>query len=455
MNRARENPKAHSFFESLASFTSGTDTPREFLERCIASVEQYEPRVRAFATFNFAGARSAADSASKRWRSGHPLSAIDGMPVGVKDIMETADMPTEQGSPLFAGWHGRRDAAAVAALREAGAVILGKTVTTEFAAAAPGRTRNPWDMERTPGGSSSGSAAAVAAGMVPAALGSQVVGSAIRPASFCGCYGYKPTIGGINRGGSFDEFSQSCTSVMAASLAEAWSVAKEICMRAGGDPGFPGIAGPVAVPSVKKPERVALIRTAGWAQASDGAKNALQQATERIAASGAAVIEAPDDRALQAVEAALVDAYSLTMDINAWEGRWPLNTYARDMGNERLSEHAQQRLAAGNAMTLEKYGRLIKERDRVRSIYENLGGHVDMCITLSATGEAPLGLSSTGNPVFAVPASLLGVPALSLPVLSIAGLPLGLQVIGFRNEDAALFAFANGLLDLFEGVIHG
>ena len=135
-------------------------------------------------------------------------------------------MPTEQGSPLFAGWRGGRDAAAVAALREAGAVIIGKTVTTEFAAAQARGTRNPWDLTRTPGGSSSGSAAAVGAGMVPAALGTQVVGSAIRPASFCGCFGYKPSVGGINRGGSFDEFSQSCTAVLAASLSETWSVAE-------------------------------------------------------------------------------------------------------------------------------------------------------------------------------------------------------------------------------------
>src|SRR5205814_3887300 len=149
-------------------------------------------------------ARAAADRSTERWRGGRSLSGIDGMPLGIKDIIETADMPTEQGSPLFVGCRTGRDAASVAALREAGAIILGKAVTTEFASTEPRGTRNPWDRERTPGGSSRGPAAAVACGMVPAALGTQVVGSILRPAGFCGCVGFKPSVGGINRGGSDD-----------------------------------------------------------------------------------------------------------------------------------------------------------------------------------------------------------------------------------------------------------
>jgi len=145
--------------------------------------------------------------------------------MGVKDIIETTDMPTEMGSPLFEGWRSGRDAATVVALRKAGAVVLGKTVTTEFAATEPRGTRNPWDLARTPGGSSSGSAAAVAAGLVSAALGTQVVGSIVRPASYCGCVGFKPSVGAINRGGSHDYLSQSCTGVLAATLDDAWRVA--------------------------------------------------------------------------------------------------------------------------------------------------------------------------------------------------------------------------------------
>ena len=141
------------------------------------------------------------------------------MPIGIKDIIETIDMPTENGSPLFAGFRSERDAASVAALREAGAVIVGKTVTTEFAWMQPRATRNPWDLTRTPGGSSSGSAAAVAVGAISVGIGTQVFGSIVRPASFCGCFGFKPTVGAINRGGSHDALSQSTHGPIAAKSA--------------------------------------------------------------------------------------------------------------------------------------------------------------------------------------------------------------------------------------------
>src|SRR5262249_57048953 len=155
--------------------------------------------------------------------AGRPLSKIDGMPVGIKDIIETSDMPTEQGSPLFAGFRSERDGASVMALREAGAVIVGKTVTTEFAATEPRGTRNPHDLRRTPGGSSSGSAAAVAAGMLSTALGTQVIGSTIRPASYCGCIGFKVTVGAPNPGGSSDRLRQSATRERASTLDAAWA----------------------------------------------------------------------------------------------------------------------------------------------------------------------------------------------------------------------------------------
>src|SRR5215813_7918967 len=192
-------PAMRSYLAETAGFASGKGNPRDFLERCLADLETWEPKIGAFVSLNLAAARAAADAANARWRDGSPLSPVDGMPVGIKDIIETRDMPTEQGSPLFAGWRTERDAAAVAALREAGAVVVGKTVTTEFAATTARGTRNPWDTARTPGGSSSGSAAAVGCGIVSVGLGTQVIGSTIRPASYCGCYGFKPTVGAINR----------------------------------------------------------------------------------------------------------------------------------------------------------------------------------------------------------------------------------------------------------------
>jgi Asp-tRNA(Asn)/Glu-tRNA(Gln) amidotransferase A subunit family amidase len=319
-------PQPVPFTAAAADFKAGTDTPRDFLERCLARLEQFEPAVGAFVCRDITAARDAADRATERWRAGRFLSPIDGMPVGIKDIIETADMPTEQGSPLFVGWRTDRDAASVAALREAGAAILGKIVTTEFAATEPRGTRNPWDPERTPGGSSSGSAAAVACGMVPAALGTQVVGSILRPASFCGCVGFKPSVGGINRGGSYDYFSQSCTGVLAASLEDAWLVAVNITVRAGGDPGYPGLQGPSEPPAAQRPRSVAVLQTAGWDVATPEARRAFETVAERLGKAGIAIADRHADPAIEAVEGAIFDAIALTRTINAWEGRWPLNT---------------------------------------------------------------------------------------------------------------------------------
>jgi len=442
-------PRARSFFAAANAFSEGTDTPRAFLERCIAAIDERESEIGAFVAVNLDAARDAADQSGARWKSGHMLSSVDGMPVGVKDIMETADMPTEQGSPLFVGWRGGRDSAAVAALREAGAVIVGKTVTTEFAATVPRGTRNPWDTSRTPGGSSSGSAAAVAAGMVSAALGTQVIGSTIRPASFCGCFGYKPSVGGINRGGSFDVFSQSCTGVLAATLGEAWGVARAISARAGGDPGFPGLLGPLDPPAAVKPRRVAMLETAGWAAATDEAKQALHDARDRLEGAGVEVGDRTTDPAVAAAETAIADAMPLSRGINAWETRWPLNTYARDMDRSGLSREMQNRLAQAETMTQADYKALLGDRLRVRQAYAALRDGYDLCATLAAPGAAPVGLESTGDSTFAVPSSLLGTPALSLPVLTAEGLPLGLQLIGFEDEDAALIGAAGGLLPLF------
>ena len=439
-------PEPRSYFAATASFATGEDSPREFLERCIAQIEADDGEVGAFVAVNADAARAAADEASARWKDGRPLSAIDGMPVGIKDIMETADMATEQGSPLFAGWEGGRDAAAVAALREAGAVILGKTVTTEFAATEPRGTRNPWDLTRTPGGSSSGSAASVACGMVPAALGTQVIGSILRPSSYCGVFGFKPSVGGINRGGSFDVFSQSCTGTIAATVDETWVVAREMSARCGGDPGYPGVSGPAVRPAARRPGRIAVLETAGWEVAGDAAKGAFASVRERLEAAGIECADRRSDETVARVEDAIVDAVPLARSVNAWETRWPLNTYAKDMDRSGLSEVSTDRLAEAEGMTQEQYHGLLADRDRARAAWAGLAGSCEICITLAATGPAPVGLDSTGDPVFNVPASLLGIPALTMPVMEVDGLPLGLQAMGFVNEDATLFGAAAGLL---------
>lgn len=436
------HPVARSYLAAQDAFRAGTDSPRDFLERCLASMEQWEGKIHAFVSTNVDASRNAADQSTARWKSGRPLSPIDGMPVGIKDIIETADMPTEQGSPLFKGWRSVRDSAGVTALREAGAVIVGKTVTTEFAAVDPGPTRNPWDTSRTPGGSSSGSAAAVAAGIVSAALGTQVIGSIIRPASYCGCFGYKPSVGSINRGGSFDYLSQSCAGVLAATLQELWTVAYEISARVGGDPGFPGLSGPREAPAARRPKALAVLQTAGFASLAPEPAKAFAAFNEKLSASGIELHTRDNAPLVAAAEDAIHDAGALSRKINAWESRWPLNTYARDLGSEGLSKTMRDRLREAEAMTLGNYRELLSNRTRSRDIYGKLRSIADACITLSASGPAPVGIASTGDPTFAIPASLLGVPALSLPLFTASGLPVGLQALGFRDADAALFEIA-------------
>jgi len=437
------------YLSATARFASGGDTPRDFLERCLADLAALEPKVLAFVHLDLDAARKVADESTARWRAGKPLSKLDGMPVGIKDIIETIDMPTGQGSPLFTGCRTERDGASVIALREAGTVILGKTVTTEFASSEPlGPTKNPHDLTRTPGGSSSGSAAGVAAGMMSAALGTQVLGSTIRPASYCGVIGFKVSLGALNRGGSYDGLSQSCTGVLATTLEDAWQVAYEIASRVGGDPGYPGLYGPASAPAAKKPSRVAFLETAGWAVASADAKQAMTDALARLKAAGIEVLTRQSCAKIAALEAAVVDARALSMRINGWESRWPLNTY-RQRDASKVTPVMLKRLAEAEASTLDDYRKNLAQRDQARALYAELAADVDACVSLSAPKAAPKGLASTGDPSCTVHASLIGMPSISLPVLQDEGMPLGLQVTGFLNRDADAFAAAGAIKALF------
>ncbi|MFC3126788.1 amidase family protein [Pseudoroseomonas globiformis] len=434
-------PELRPFTSHAAAFASGARTPRDFLETCLEALENWEPRIGAFTATDVSGARAAADAATLRWQAGRPLSAIDGMPLGIKDIIDTDNLPTQMGSPLFEGHVPRFTAASAWALREAGGAILGKTVTTEFASTKPRGTRNPWDVARTPGGSSSGSGAAVAAGIVAGALGTQVVGSIIRPSGYTGVYGFKPSVGGINRGGSLDMLSQSTTGPMAASLSDAWCMARAIAERVGGDPGYPGLAGPLTLPEARQPRALALLQTAGWSLLHADAAAALNIALEALMARGVAILTAEACPELAELERLVADAKALSNGINAWEWLWPLGAFAaRD--EAALSPSARDRLAVARHMTRGDYVALLERRATARAVHGRLAALCDGMISVSATGAAPVGLESTGDPVFAAPGSVLGIPAVSLPILRSEGLPLGLQLLGFQDRDAALFSHA-------------
>ncbi|HUC49045.1 MAG TPA: amidase [Xanthobacteraceae bacterium] len=440
-------PALRPYLAAAKTFASGAQTPRQFLERSLELFEWWEPRIGAFVCTGLPAARAAADKATERWRAGKPLSAIDGMPVGIKDIIETVDMPTEMGSPLFAGWRSEKDAANVRALREAGAVIVGKTVTTEFAASEPRGTRNPWNTAHTPGGSSSGSAASVAAGIASAALGTQVIGSTIRPASFCGCFGFKPSVNALNREGCHDYQSQSCTGILGASLEDTWQVAHEIVARIGGDAGTPGLQGPDVLPPAQKPRRLAVLETAGWEGATASGKEHFNEAIARLKSSGVEIRTRHNDDKVAALETVLLNAAELSHRCNGWETRWFLHCMVeRDAG--KLSRNILDRAQKYEDMTLADHRADLKERARVRAMHAELAGTCDASITLAAPGGAPEGIAFTGNPEFAVPASLLGVPALSLPLFEVGGMPLGLQLIGYFDRDADAFAFASWIFSL-------
>lgn len=443
-------PTLRPYIAATKQFTAGTLTPRDFLEDCLGEVANREKHVHAFVIHDIERARAAADASTARWKAGKPASPIDGMPMGIKDIIETVDMPTEMGSPLFSGWRSQKDAACVSALRQAGVVILGKTVTTEFAATEPRATRNPWNLEHTPGGSSSGSAAAVGCGMVSAALGTQVIGSTIRPASFCGAYGFKPSINALNREGCHDYQSQSCTGIIAASLEDTWQVAHEIVSRVGGDAGTPGLVGPDRYPAPAKPKRLAKLDTAGWKDTSYGLQESMVEVERDLREAGVEIKTRVTDAKIAEVETAIAGAHALSNKINSFEVRWFLRG-ARDRDVAKLSQVMQTRLAESEALTLDDYRAALVERADIRAIYAELAASYDGCITLSAPGGAPKGLKSTGNSAFAVPASLLGVPALSLPAWSENNMPLGFQVLGFHNADARAFATAGWLRDLLLG----
>lgn len=434
-------PRSHGYQASIEAIADGRDTPRHFLERCLEALERWEPSVHAFATLDIEAARSAADAATTRWKSGQAVSRIDGMPVGIKDIIDTADLPTQMGSPLYEDHQPPFDAASVTGLVQAGAVILGKTVTTEFASTFPGPTANPWDTARTPGGSSSGSAAAVACGMVAGAMGTQVVGSIIRPSSFCGVVGFKPSLGGINRGGSLDLLSQSCSGPIAASLDDAWLMAKEIAVRVGGDPGYPGLMGPEMPPPPKRPKRLGLLHTAGWPLLHEDAAASLDVALRHLRDGGVEILDRASSPALDAVERILADALEVAMRINAYEWRWPLGAFL-DRDASLLSQSGRERAALAETITQQDYAGLLQRRAAMRAAWRTLAGSFDGFVSVTAPGAAPLGLEYTGNPVFVVPASVLGVPVVTLPVLQSENLPLGLQILGHEGGDATLFAHA-------------
>ncbi|WP_338666124.1 amidase [Pararoseomonas sp. SCSIO 73927] len=464
MTGAGYRPDSHrqlTFHDAAVAFAKGRDTPRAYLERCLEVIAERDPAVKAFVVVNEAGAREAADASEARWKAGTPLSPIDGMPIGIKDLIETRDMPTQMGCDAYRGSFPKRDSAMIRALRDAGAVILGKTVTTEMGQGHPGPTTNPFDARHTPGGSSSGSAAAVGARMVPAAIGTQVGGSIIRPASYCGNVALKPTQGAINRG-ERQGLSQSTAGVHAGSIQDMWLVAKAITTRAGGDPGSPSLFGPNTPPVASKPTRLIVMEAEGWAVLDEESRQAFQGVLEGLRSAEVEILTRADAPAIEAFERAISDAKAMTNDLCGFETRWSQQNLI-ESNPDGVSQRFQERHARAMAMTLDDYRARLLQREAMRRALADLLPLGDALIAPASPGPAPvwegdkpgqpLAPRPTGDIVYNAATSALGVPCVTVPMTAVRGLPMGVQVIGHPHMDARVTGFARWMLEKVKPVV--
>ena len=440
------NPNIISCDRGVADFHSGRDTPRKFLERCLETIAARDKTVQAFVTLNIEAARKAADAATQRYKSGKPISIVDGCPVAIKDIIATADMPTQMNSPAFKGWQSGQDAACVAALRKGGAVIIGKTVTTEFAIGYSGPTTNPFDATRTPGGSSSGTAASVGAGMVPVGLGTQTQASTLRPASYCGAVGFKPSLGQLNLAGVHPlSATADHLGIIGASLGDVWRVASQISLGMG-SPGRRFLQGAGAeIPAAKKPRKLIRLYTRGWTEIDDDTKTQFESAVEALTTQGVEIASRDSEPRIAALEDQLAAAVDGSLDIVAYELRWPFEDYIARYGTV-IGERLHSLVKRANEMTPHDYERLLDTRNAMRRQWRETLADADGYLTLAASGPAIQGLDYTGSRTFLVYGSWLGVPAFSLPLLQSNGLPLGVQVLGAPDEEGALAGVANWMM---------
>jgi Asp-tRNA(Asn)/Glu-tRNA(Gln) amidotransferase A subunit family amidase len=432
-------PSALSLVDAAASVREGRISSTELVEDCLRRVDEVDGAIQAWAFLDPDHARRQARAADEHRMAGRPLGPLHGVPLGIKDIFDTADYPTEFGSPFWQGRTPRRDAAAVARLRAAGAIVLGKTVTTEYAYFHPNKTRNPHDPTRTPGGSSSGSAAAVAAGMVPAAIGSQTNGSVIRPASFCGIVGYKPTHGLIPRSGAL-LLSRALdhVGVFARSVADAATLADVLIGHDDEDPDTRAIASPQLALSAAGepplPPRLAFVKGPAWA----AAEPVLDEAFGELVAALGDIIE-PVELGRAFDQAIGFHGTIMAVDM--------AHNFRRDLaqGGEALSVQLRELLSKGARQTALDYLEATSAVETCNVLLDDIFNEYDAILTASAPGEAPIG-TATGNPIFCSTWTYLGTPAVSLPLLEGPnGLPIGVQLIGRRGNDARLLRTARRL----------
>jgi Asp-tRNA(Asn)/Glu-tRNA(Gln) amidotransferase A subunit family amidase len=431
---------ALSLTEAAADIREGRITSAELVADCLQRIAEVDPKIEAWAHIDRDHAMMQAEAADLHRQKGNALGPLHGVPLGIKDIFDTGDYPTEFGSSAWAGRTPRADANAVARLRAAGAVIMGKTVTTEYAYFQPGKTRNPHDPSRTPGGSSSGSAAAVAAQMVPGAIGSQTNGSVIRPAAFCGVVGFKPTHGLISRSGAL-ELSRTLDHVgtFARNVEDAALLAEVMAGFDEDDADTRPIAKPpfasVAASQPPLPPRFAFVRSAFWDQAEPQTREAFGELVEELG-------EVAADVDLGESFSSAPDLQRVVMEVEM------AHNFRRDYEKfgTQLSDKLRGLIERGRAYPAAEYMAALSGRERLNDMLDSVFDEYDAILTPAALGPAPA-IESTGSPIFCSTWSLLGTPAISLPLLaSENGLPIGVQLVGRRGNDARLLRTARSLV---------
>jgi len=428
--------------EAAAEIARGAVSAEDYARACLDRIETLDGEIKAFVHLDRDHVLAQARALDERRAQGRPIGPLHGIPVAIKDIIDTADYPTELGSPLAAGRRPWSDATVVAKLRAGGAVIIGKTVTTEFAYFHPGATRNPHDHARTPGGSSSGSAAAVAARMVPLALGSQTNGSVIRPAAFCGVFAVKPSHGLVSRAGVLLLSRQlDHVGAFARSLADLALILEVI---AGHDPADPDTR-PFAAPDFRAvqrekpplPPRFAFVRTPVWDKADADTKAAFEELVTALGSSVAAVDLSPS----------LAEAWETHRTIMAADMAYNL---APLVARGEPSEVMRKLLAHGRSVSAVDYlGALAKAQRYAPAGLADVFDEYDAILTPAAPGIAPKGLRATGDPAFCTLWTLTGLPAVSLPLLAGEGaLPLGVQLSGGSGHDGRPLRTAGALIEM-------
>ena len=404
---------------------SGEIRPSELLEDCLARIQERDSEVRAFTHLD----SNVAITKVKQLDDMEAIGSLHGIPFGVKDIINTSDMPTTMGSPIYLNHTPSRDASCVSVLRNAGAVIPGKTESTEFAYFYPGKTRNPHSLAHTPGGSSMGSAAAVADNMLPVAIGSQTAASVIRPAAFCGVVGYKA---------SHELFSLEGVCGLAQSLDSLGFFVRDIRDLPLIRSGFHG--SPKSIENLDCPPRIGLVHTPHWEQANSDQREAIEDTCNKLANESCTVAEVeigPSDGALTEAQITVM-AFEASRSLAGEYDQFP----------HMLSQQIKELIELGQETTFEEYRRARSLADNWQRNLVTVFEKFDVLMTPGAIGEAPMGLDATGDPLFCRMWTLLKVPSISLPAgVGMNGLPLGVQLIGPYNADDALISIATWIND--------